>query len=304
MMRMSAAIGAVVLCSLAAPAAQPDALVTFDVVVEDSDGSFVDGLRRQDFIVTIDDRDVVVEACALDTAAASVVVMFDITSSSPWPGLKPDHQSINDLLLAQFRATDRVRIASFGRRITMSPEFTTDRTVARRFLKEVLALPEVERSGPSPIWDAVDAALTTLEPEQGRRALILITDGKATGNYKDRSDVERRSAVLGIPVSTIAVGPGAYPVKQTGDETAVVRPGLALEHLAATTGGLAVVMPDGNALPSPMTTVALALRQTYKLSVTTELAPDRSYSVRIRSGDSSHRVRTRAWVRTVARPAA
>lgn len=296
MRRMSAAIGAVALCSLAAPVAQPDAPVTFDVVVEHSDGSFVDGLTRQDFIVTIEDRDVVVEACALNTAAVSVVVMFDITSSSPWPGLKPDHQSINDLLLAQFRATDRVRIASFGQRITMSPEFTTDRTVARRFLKDVLAPPVVERSGPSPIWDAVDAAITTLEPEQGRRAVILITDGKATGNHKDRSDVEHRAAVLGIPVSTIAVGPGAFPVKQTGDETAVVRPGLALEHLAATTGGLAVVMPHGNALPSPMTTVALALRQTYKLSVTTELAPDRSYSVKIRSGDSSHRVRTRAWV--------
>lgn len=151
--------------------------------------------------------------------------MFDITSSSPWPGLKPDYQSINDLLLAQFRATDRVRIASFGQRITMSPEFTADRAVARRFLREALAPPEVERSGPSPIWDAVDAAITTLEPEQGRR-----------------------------------------------------------------------VMPHRNALPSPMTTVALALRQAYKLSVATELAPNRSYSVKIRSGDGSHRVRTRAWV--------
>lgn len=50
--------------------------------------AFVGGLTRDDFIVTVDDREVPIEACVVDDSPITVVVMIDITASTMWPGCR------------------------------------------------------------------------------------------------------------------------------------------------------------------------------------------------------------------------
>jgi hypothetical protein len=143
------------------------------------------------------------------------------------------------------------------------------------------------------MWDALDSAITALEPEAGRRAVVLMTDGKSTGNHKSLGEVADRAIHLNIPVSTVAVGLGMFHLRQAEDRLARIQPTLALENLSAATGGLAVELPQPKP-GSPLTRVALALRRAYRLSVETGLNDGRFHRVAIRTRDASHQVRTRA----------
>jgi len=286
--------------------------VTIEAIVERTGGAFVGGrlsgdgwwfvggLTRDDFIVTIDDVEVPVNDCVVDDGPVSVVVLVDITASTLWPGPEGGlgiEKPLNDLL-PQFRKEDRVRFASVGRRVVMASTFTTDRRLTRQGLIDAMAPRREERSGPSPIWDALDAALTALEPEPGRRAVILFSDGRATGNHKDLGEVADRALALGIPVSTVATGQGAVILPQASNQNALVRPGIAMERLSETTGGLAVAMARDNPNKlSPLTALVLAMRSTYRLSVTTSHTDGRFHRVAVRTRDASHRVRARAAFR-------
>lgn len=315
----TAVIAGTIAALVATRAPQPAALVTFEVVVESEAGWFVGGLTRQDFVVSTGERDLPIEDCVLDDGPVSVVVMIDLTSSAFRPGLdlgRSIEVPIVDNFLFELRPVDRVRLASFGRRVEMSGEFTSDLLAAHQALRKVLSLPEKDRSGPSPIWDALDTALSTLEFESGRRAVVLITDGKATASRKSLNEVAERATVLGIPVSVIVIAPGALALEQSPNQTAIIQSSLALERLSAVTGGKALALTPADfarkgkmlkdldqitredLLPSSLTVLAWGTRQAYRLTVNTGPDATSLHGVKIRTRDSSYHVRSGAGFKT------
>ena len=99
---------------------------------------------------------------------------------------------------------DRVRIGTIARTLRFSPEFSADRAVLGQVARELLDVPRDERFGPTPLWDAVDAAITALESEPGHRAIVLLTDGLSTGNHHSLSTVIDRAVDANVSVSIIA----------------------------------------------------------------------------------------------------
>jgi hypothetical protein len=85
-------------------------------------------------------------------------------------------------LLRQLRPGDRVSIATVSKGRDPGSPFAVDRQVIFDAARRALSPPTADRYGPSPIWDATDAAITSLESEPGRRVVVLITDGLSTGN--------------------------------------------------------------------------------------------------------------------------
>jgi len=68
---------------------------------------------------------------------------------------------------------DRARIGSFSDRVQVDPrEFTSDKDVMRGILKT-----ELQPPGPTPLWNALGVAMTALLHEQGRRVVLVFTDG-------------------------------------------------------------------------------------------------------------------------------
>jgi VWFA-related protein len=68
---------------------------------------------------------------------------------------------------------DRARIGSFSNRVEIDPpEFTSDQDALVRILRENL-----QDEGPTPLWNATAAAMDALGPEQGRRVVLMFTDG-------------------------------------------------------------------------------------------------------------------------------
>jgi Ca-activated chloride channel homolog len=125
-------------------------------------------------------------------------------------------------LFPRLQAGDRLRLGTISRQLRLSPTFTGNRAELIAAARDVLKVPDADRYGPSPIWDAVDGAVTLLEGEAGRRAIVLVTDGMPTGNRIGLRQVERRAALSGIPVYVLGqsfrgLGPGDQLADRTGN---------------------------------------------------------------------------------------
>ena len=95
-----------------------------------------------------------------------------------------------------------VRVGSAGADVRLSSLWVRSRTDIRRAFEQVEQV-----SDPSPIWDGVCAAAAALADAQGRRILILVTDGRATGNSFGFADALDRVRETGIVAHAIRVHP-------------------------------------------------------------------------------------------------
>jgi hypothetical protein len=102
----------------------------------------------------------------------------------------------------------------------------------------VFALPPADWLGPSPIWDVLVDLVEVLSSEPGPRAIVLVTDGLATGNARTAAHVEAaaRAAAVGISVvfeeTIVTLSPMTTMAEAIGRDPAVP-----LERIATATGG-------------------------------------------------------------------
>ena len=68
---------------------------------------------------------------------------------------------------------DKARIGSFAARIQVDPrDFTSDKEEMVNILRT-----ELQPDGPTPLWNAVNVAMTALLRQEGRRVVLVFTDG-------------------------------------------------------------------------------------------------------------------------------
>jgi VWFA-related protein len=68
---------------------------------------------------------------------------------------------------------DKARIGSFSDRIQVDPrDFTSNRDELVKILQT-----ELQSGGPTPLWNAVNVGITDLLHQQGRRVVLIFTDG-------------------------------------------------------------------------------------------------------------------------------
>ena len=127
--------------------------------------------------------------------------MLDMSGSmfSRFLRLRTSTLSFVDALLPQ----DRAQIGTFGDEIAISPHLTGDKQLLRRVLRS-----ELWPMGGTPIWNALDAAMTALAPESGRRVVLTITDGQNMCNFPrclKPDAVERRAVREGFMLYAIGM---------------------------------------------------------------------------------------------------
>ena len=135
-----------------------------------------------------------------------------------------------------------MQAGSFAKQIKIGPPIVNDQRSLQAAIGKALDLPKADTFGPSAIWDAVALAVETLKNAPGRRAIILLTDGRATGNRLDVEAVAARAAAAGVLVNV--VGEDSEIVLRQDANTGVrVRPGVALEFIANATGDWMFLTP-------------------------------------------------------------
>lgn len=155
-----------------------------------------------------------------------VVLMIDVSHSTVHPGFfKFDRELLPDAVagfVSVLEPADRVRLGTFGAKIAITPAPLSGAaavTQAAAGFADAIG-------GSSPLWDALDTAATALEGATGRRAVIVLTDGRSTANRIGFAEILARLERDRLPVFVLALDlkdlPGPDPairLRQLADKT-------------------------------------------------------------------------------------
>jgi hypothetical protein len=144
-------------------------LVTFPVIATDASGLYVPDLRKEEFSIFEDDVKQDLAFFVTVNAPFQVILMLD-TSASTGEKLGQMQQAAL-AFVAQLQPADRVKVISFDNEVRDLNEFTNSRAELKTAILKT-------RSGQgTKLYDAFELALNSIRSLQGRRAIVLFTDG-------------------------------------------------------------------------------------------------------------------------------
>src|SRR5262249_20104361 len=112
---------------------------------------------------------------------------------------------------------DRARIGSFSNRIQLDPrDFTSNKDDLHHILQT-----ELQEEGPTPLWNAINVGITALLHVQGRRVILVFTDGvDMPGNMSNMNsslkDVMKRAEEEDVMVYAIGLAGQNGPYSRGG----------------------------------------------------------------------------------------
>ena len=181
--------------------------VAIYATVTDANGALMPDLLSGDFEVYDDGKRQPLTVFGNDIQPITVVMLLDRSGSTlPIFGLV---QKAAEAFVTAMSPADKARIGSFSNRIEIDPQtFTSDHDELMRILATDLQDP-----GPTPLWNAVNVGITALIHEEGRRVILLFTDGgdnpaNFRTNNTSLSDVMKRAEEENVMVYAVGVAGG------------------------------------------------------------------------------------------------
>ena len=172
---VAAIVGASALLAPAIAAQQPfksgAQTVAVYTTVTDTAGRLVGDLTRDQFEVTDDGKPQTIVTFANDIQPITVVMMLDRSGSMVGNfGLV---EKAAEAFVERLLPADQARIGSFSNRIEVDPQtFTSSKDELTAILRT-----ELQEAGPTPLWNAVAVGMTALLHVEGRRVVLVFTDG-------------------------------------------------------------------------------------------------------------------------------
>jgi Ca-activated chloride channel homolog len=151
-------------------------LVSIPVKVFDRNNRFVAGLLKEDFQVFEDGKLQQIEYFGNLEEPFTVALLLDMSPSTTFKTSEIQNAAI--AFTAQLRSNDKVMVVSFDALVHPLCNPTTDRKVSRAAIKTTSV-----QQGTS-LYEAIDYTMEKLKTVQGRKAIILFTDGVDTTSRK------------------------------------------------------------------------------------------------------------------------
>jgi VWFA-related protein len=278
--------------------------VRLPITVTDKKGQFVAGLSQSDFQVLEDRVPQQIDSFTSEEnnkLPLYVGVLMD-TSPSTAGKLKFEQESAMNFIQTVVRPRkDRVLFATFDDKIILRQDFTDRLELLDR------AVSGIKKTGEKTalydaIWQFCDEKMRSA---QGRRALVLITDGDDTYSHADINDaidIAQRTETTIFAISTKAGLLGTVP----GVEAGTVRDhgDKGLERMCDETGGVAFFTGDMLTLERSFTKIATELRSQYLITYrSTNDKYDGRYrkvEVKLTNASDKYRLRTKSGYNAIA----
>jgi VWFA-related protein len=146
-------------------------MVSVYATVVDRAGRLIPDLGKNDFDVFDNGKRQDLALFTNDVQPITIVIMLDRSGS-----MVRNFERVRDAaehLVAQLLDVDKARLGSFADRVQIDPAgFTSDKNDLIRILHE-----DLQDSGPTPLWNATAIAMTALARQEGRRVVLVFTDG-------------------------------------------------------------------------------------------------------------------------------
>ena len=218
-------------------------LVEVYATVTDAKGEPVTGLRREDFEVYENNQLQDVSTFVAGEFPLTVALGVDRSWSMAGEPLRWAKQASQSFLKA-LKPGDRSMVLAISSEADVIAPLEMDRLAQSR---EVAAL---EPWSTTALHDAIVAALDRLEPESGRQALIVFSDGQDRYSKMTAAQVLERARRSNALVYPIAFGRTRPPL---------------LAELAVLTGGRSFLLRDARELEKTLADIARELRYQYLL---------------------------------------
>jgi VWFA-related protein len=277
--------------------------------VAGADGRLVPDLTRAAFSIFDNGKRQDLTLFANDLQPITVVMLLDRSGS-----MKANFtlvQQAAEHFVDVMQPGDKARVGSFSNRIQLDPrDFTSDRDELRHILRT-----ELQEEGPTPLWNAVNVGITALLHQQGRRVVLVFTDGMdapfnpgaANNSLKDVMKRAEEEDVMVYAIGLAGSDPNAgggygrgFPPGGRGGfgrggfgrggiggfsrRPAADKPDEGLPKIAAATGGGYFELTSTNDLGSTFAKVADELHRQYALGFTPEKLDGKMHALEVRLG--------------------
>ena len=262
------------------------------------DGRLVPDLFADDFEIKDQGKVQPITVFSSEPQPITVVVMLDRSSSMR--GNVGLVQAAARAFIDKLTAGDQARIGWFADRIEIQPAgFTNDRAELLRVLQL-----EAPVTGPTPLWNAIDEAIAALKGQEGRRLVLVFSDGgdaPANFSFNNRSimDVQRRAQQENVMVyaiglaTTVMRGRGGGGIgSMTGSMTSV-RPDPGLSMIADDTGGGYFELSRAENLTNTFAEVAEELHHQYAIGFEPPKLDDKMHKIDVKVKKTGMKVRAR-----------
>jgi Ca-activated chloride channel family protein len=267
---------AVVLASASAIVAQQatfrtgTSIVSVLATVLDKDGRLVPDLTREDFTLLDNGKQQELVFFQNDVQPFTAVVMMDFSFSMN-ANLKLLKAAAEQFIL-RLLPDDRAQVGAFSDKIMFSGTFTSDRDDL------VGALDDLQYGNPTRLYDAIDASIDMLEDAEGRRVVLIFTDGDDTASRRSFGDVLEKAREKEVMVYAIGLQSEFF----NGQRMQRTRPDRALRRLADETGGGYFELKKTDELAPTFTRVAQELHSLYALGFTPTNLDSREHKLEVR----------------------
>jgi len=252
-------------------------VVQVTVVVTDEHGQFVSGLKQSDFKVSEDGVPQKVSSFSDEHTPLELATAIDVSSSvtDALPGMK----TAATRFVGALEPSDQVTVLGFNDNIFTLAKRSTDPVIRER------AIGRLRAWGGTALYDAVVQGIDLLGHQQGRRAIILFTDGKDENSHASLDTAISQVEASDAMIYTIGQGQAVHDK----DLQKV------LQQIATTSGGRPFLTSTPSKLDEAFSLILDDLHHQYLLSYP---APDnmrngKYHKIKVVAGGGKYRVRAR-----------
>ena len=228
-------------------------IVSVPTTVLDAQGRLVPNLEQEEFTILDNGKPQQITFFQNETQPFTVVVMLDY-SASMTSSLDLLRAAAEQFLLRML-PQDKGQVGAFSDRIEFSGQFTNDRDDL------ISALRDLQYGNPTRLWDAVDQSIDMLKPVDGRKIVLVFTDGDDTYSKTGFGTVLDHAKQNEVMVYAI----GLQSTFFNGQRMVRSQPDRSLKKIAEETGGGYFELKKTDELSPTFTRVAQELHSLYTI---------------------------------------
>jgi Ca-activated chloride channel family protein len=234
--------------------------VMLPVLVTDKAGKFVEGLRKEDFAIKVEDSRIAVDTFDRDeNAAVSFAFLLDTSGSMSVGGKLENAKNAIRSIIRVGRPGDDYALFAFSEgEVRMVSDFSSDPGKLTRLLWDL------EASGQTALFDAVAATPEKMmKGRNNKRAILLFTDGVDNASQLTAAQMAEILQHVSVPVYPIGMKNRAFDVltEKERRELSVDT----LQMLAGSSGGKMHLVAGDEDLRPLAAGIASEVRQQYLL---------------------------------------
>jgi VWFA-related protein len=274
--------------------------------VTDAQGRLASNLTRDDF--EVDDNGAKQELTVFSNDVQPITGIMLLDRSSRMKANLALEVRGAEVFVHGMLAEDRLRIGNFGKDIVIEPDdFTSDREVLFKVLHS-----DLQKDGPTPLWNAIDRAIDKLLLEKSRRVVLAFSNGvdeslDFSGHAKSMKEEMKRAEDNDIMICAVGME-GLAPLQQQRatqgfggrglmpplrNEPALQKPDERMAKIAAATGGSYVELTSAGDLLGKFDRVIDELHHQYALGFVPQKLDGKLHDLTVKVNKAGYTARAR-----------